>query len=173
MALDKILGTPKAITLPEIDQVVADFVRGAKLAKTAGFAGAQLHGAHGFLLSQFLSPWTNRRHDDYGGTPEKRMTFLKRLVKEIREVCPPPFCLSVKLNSGDYMAEGGLSTDEALEQVRWLLECGMVDFVEISGGNAEQSTSKLHSELKRLHEVGYVTDTEQILLTRRRYRKRR
>jgi 2,4-dienoyl-CoA reductase-like NADH-dependent reductase (Old Yellow Enzyme family) len=61
-------------------------------------------------------------------------------------VCPPPFCLSVKLNSGDYMAEGGLTTDEALEQVRWLLEWGMVDFVEISGGIGEQSTSKLHSE---------------------------
>jgi len=149
MALDKILGTPKAITLPEIDQVVADFVRGAKVAKAAGFAGTQLHGAHGFLLSQFLSPRTNRREDEYGGTPEKRMTFLKRLVKEIREACPPPFCLSVKLNSGDYMAEGGLSMDEALEQVRWLLECGMVDFVEISGGSAEQSTSKLHSKLNR------------------------
>jgi len=77
MALEKILGTPKAITLLELDQVVADFVRGAKVAGAAGFAGAQLHGAHGFLLSQFLSPWTNRRDDDYGGTPEKRMTFLK------------------------------------------------------------------------------------------------
>lgn len=136
IALDKILGRPKAITLTEIDQVVADFVRGAQVAKAAGF-----------LLSQFLSPWTNRREDDYGAAPEKRVAFLKRLVGEIREVCPSPFCLSVKLNSGDYMAEGGLSTDEAPEQVRWLLECGMVDFVEISGGNAEQSTSKRHSTL--------------------------
>jgi 2,4-dienoyl-CoA reductase-like NADH-dependent reductase (Old Yellow Enzyme family) len=65
-------------------------------------------------------------------------------------VCPPPFCLSVKSNSGDYMAEGGLTTDEALEQVRWLLECGIVDFVEISSGIAEQSTSKLHSESERI-----------------------
>lgn len=149
LALDKILGTPKAMAIEEIDRAVADWVRGAKVAQAAGFAGVQLHGAHGFLLSQFLSPHTNRRTDEYGGSPEKRLNFLHRLVAEIRAVCPPPFCLSVKLNSGDYMAEGGLSTDEALEQVRWLLECGMVDFVEISGGNAEQRTSKLHNSFDK------------------------
>jgi len=65
-------------------------------------------------------------------------------------VCPPPFCLRVKLNSGDYMAEGELTIDDALEQVRRLLECGMVDFVEILGGIAEQSTSKLHSKSERI-----------------------
>lgn len=145
IALDKLLGTPKAMTLQDIDDVVADWVRGAKVAKEAGFKGCQLHGAHGFLLSQFLSPHTNRRTDEYGGSPENRLRLLKRLIREIRDVCPPPYCLSVKLNSGDYMAEGGLTQDEALEQVRWLVECGMVDFVEISGGNAEQTSSKLHN----------------------------
>ena len=133
------------MTLEDIDAAVADWVRGARVAKEGGFSGCQLHGAHGFLLSQFLSPHTNRRTDEYGGSPEKRLNLLKRLVREIREVCPPPYCLSVKLNSADYMAEGGLSQDEGLGQVRWLVECGMVDFVEISGGNAENSTSKLHS----------------------------
>lgn len=103
-------------------------------------------GAHGFLVSQFLSPRTNRRTDEYGGTPEKRLKFLQRLVKEIRAECPPPFCLGVKLNSADYMDAGqGLEVEEGLEQVRWLRECGMVDFVEISGGNAEQKTSGLHN----------------------------
>ncbi|MCJ1395777.1 hypothetical protein MMC18_008663 [Xylographa bjoerkii] len=145
MALEKVLGTPRACTLEDIDEVVAGWVHGARVAKEAGFAGCQLHGAHGFLLSQFLSPYTNQRTDDYGGSPEKRLTLLKRLVREIREVCPPPFCLSVKLNSADYMANGGLSQEEGLEQVRWLVECGMVDFVEISGGNAEQTSSKLHN----------------------------
>ena len=124
------------------------------MAKEAGFAGCQLHGAHGFLLSQFLSPYTNRRTDEYGGSPEKRLTLLKRLVREIRQVCPPPYCLSVKLNSADYMAEGGLTTDEGLEQVRWLSECGMVDLIEISGGNAENSTSKLHSSPPITQDVG-------------------
>lgn len=73
------------------------------------------------------------------------MKLLQRLVVEVREKCSRPYCLSVKLNSGDYMEQGGLGQDEALEQVRWLLDCGMVDFVEISGGNAEQKSSGLHS----------------------------
>ena len=140
------MGTPREATLDDIDAVVAAWVHGARLAKEAGFAGCQLHGAHGFLLSQFLSPRTNRRTDDYGGSPEKRLALLKRLVREIRDVCPRPYCLSVKLNSADYMATGmGLSMDEGLGQVKWLVECGEVDLIEISGGNAENKTSKLHS----------------------------
>ncbi|USW51770.1 Putative NADH:flavin oxidoreductase/NADH oxidase, aldolase-type TIM barrel [Septoria linicola] len=149
LALRKVLGTPRAMSLEEIDDAVENFVRGAVVARDAGFAGCQLHGAHGFLLSQFLSPHTNRRTDEYGGTPEKRMTLLKRLVREVRARCPPPYCLAVKLNSGDYMGEIGLQQDEALEQVRWLVNCGMVDFVEISGGNAEQKTSGLHNSFKK------------------------
>lgn len=72
---------------------------------------------------------------------------MKRLVKEIREILSPEKCLSVELHSGDYMdpQHGGLTQDEALEQVRCLIECGMVDFMEISGGNAEQKTSKLQN----------------------------
>jgi len=147
IALDKLLGAPKAMSLEEIDEAVENFKRAAKVTKEAGFAGIQLHGAHGFLISQFLSPHTNRRTDEYGGSPEKRLKFLKRLVMEIRELCPAPFALGVKLSSGDYMAEGGLQQDEALEQVRWLLTCDMVDFVEISGGNAEGTTSKLHNSI--------------------------
>lgn len=139
------LGTPKEMTIPEIDDVVAKWVHGAIVAREAGFAGAQLHGAHGFLLSQFLSPRTNQRTDEYGGSPEKRMKLLQRLVTEVRKACPPPFCLSVKLNSADYMKEGGLGQDEALEQVRWLVDSGCIDFVELSGGNAEAVSSKLHS----------------------------
>ena len=145
LALQKSLGTPKEMTITDIDEAVAAWVHGAVVAREAGFAGCQLHGAHGFLLSQFLSPHTNRRTDDYGGSPEKRMRLLQRLVTEIRAVCPQPYCLSVKLNSADYMAQGGLGQDEALEQVRWLVDSGMVDFVEISGGNAEQKTSGLHT----------------------------
>ena len=144
--------------MDDIDAAVAAWVRGAQLAKEAGFVGCQLHGAHGFLLSQFLSPRTNRRTDDYGGSPEKRLALLKRLVQEIRDVCPRPYCLAVKLNSADYMTTGmGLSMHEGLEQVRWLVECGEVDFVEISGGNAENKTSKLHS----MH--SHAESSEQLL----------
>ena len=145
LALDKLLGTPKAMTIEEIDEVVEMFLNGARVSRDAGFAGVQIHGAHGFLVSEFLSPHTNRRNDEYGGDPEKRMTFLKRLVVEMREIMGPGRISSVKLNSGDYMEEGGLTQDEAFHQVRWLTECGMLDFVEISGGNAEQKSSKLHN----------------------------
>lgn len=130
----------------EIDEVVAAWIHGAVVVREAGFAGCQLHGAHGFLLSQFLSPHTNRRTDDYGGSAEKRMKLLQRLVTEIRAKCPPPYCLSVKLNSADYMEQGGLGQEEALGQVRWLVDSGLVDFIEISGGNAEAKSSGLQSK---------------------------
>lgn len=164
MAVQSLLGTPKAMELHEIDRAVADWKRGAHVAEVAGFKGIQLHGAHGFLLSQFLSPHTNRRMDDYGGTPEGRMKLLKRLVTEIRDDNPAPFCLSVKLNSGDYMEQGGLSQDEALEQVRWLVTCGMVDFVEISGGNAEQRSSGLHNSfgVKSLSKAPKIKESTRI-----------
>jgi len=141
-----VLGTPKAMTIDDIEEVVDLFKHAARIVHRAGFDGLQIHGAHGFLVSQFLSPHTNRRTDDYGGSPENRMRLLRRLVEEIRAEHPAPFCLSVKLNSADYMEAGvGLQTDEGLSQVKWLIECGMVDFVEISGGNAEQKTCGLRT----------------------------
>lgn len=94
--MEKLLGIPQAMTLDQIDRVVEDWKRGALVSKLAGFAGVQLHAAHGFLLSQFLSPYTNRRTDEYGGSPAARLKLLQRLVTEIRDLCPPPFCLSVK-----------------------------------------------------------------------------
>ena len=147
-ALDAVHGTPQEATVEDIDFVVTFFLHDAQVTKGAGFAGCQLHGVHGFLLSQFLSSHTNRRIDDYGGNPEKQVTLLERLIKEIRAVCPRPYCLFVKLNLADYIATGsGLSTDQGLEQVRWLMQCYEVDMVEVSGGIAENKTSKLHSTL--------------------------
>jgi len=141
---------PKAMTLDDIEEIVELFKHAARVVRKAGFDGLQLHGAHGFLLSQFLSPHTNRRTDDYGGSPENRMRLLRRLVTEIRAEHPVPFCLSVKLNSADYMDQGqGLQAEEGLGQVKWLIECGMVDFVEISGGNAEQKSSGLHNSFTK------------------------
>ncbi|KAL8280781.1 hypothetical protein RQP46_006785 [Phenoliferia psychrophenolica] len=141
-AVQTLLGTPREMTLEDIDAVLHDFVHAAKVSQAAGFAGIQLHAAHGFLVSQFLSPNTNRRSDAYGGTPAKRLKLMQRLLEEIREACPLPFCVSVKLNSGDYMEKGGLTQEEALTQVEYLLTCGLVDMVELSGGSAESSPGK-------------------------------
>jgi 2,4-dienoyl-CoA reductase-like NADH-dependent reductase (Old Yellow Enzyme family) len=161
-------GPPKEMTVEEIDEIVGKFVVAAKVVKLAGtlfcfspvslwvtynkfeplagFKAVAIHAAHGFLVSQFLSPYTNRRTDDYGGTPEKRLKFLQRIVIEVREAVGPDFCVGVKLNSGDYMKnDAGLMPDEAIEQVRWLLTCGLLDMCELSGGNAEgsQGSSRL------------------------------
>lgn len=94
------------------------------------------------------------------------MKLLQRLVQEIREKCPPPFCLSVKMNSADYMAQGGLGQDEALKQVIWLAGSGLVDFVEISGGNAEATHSGLQSKSSTKRDVMYILTSCQTLLTR-------
>ncbi|KAH7360331.1 hypothetical protein BKA65DRAFT_390995 [Rhexocercosporidium sp. MPI-PUGE-AT-0058] len=158
LAIKCLLGTPKAMTILEIDQAVEDWKHGARVARAAGFKGIQLHGAHGFLLSQFLSPHTNRRTDEYGGSPEGRMKLVKRLVVEIREANPAPFCMSVKLNSGDYMEEGSLTQDEALDQVRWLTTCDMVDFVEISSENAGSI-----KESTRIREAYYTEFAEHVV----------
>lgn len=140
-----ILPDPKAMTLADIDELVAQFTHAARVAARAGFDGVQIHGAHGFLISQFLSSHTNRRDDAYGGDPARRLALLQRIVRTLRANHPRPFCLSVKLNSADYMAQGGLQQEEGLAQVAWLLDSGALDFIEISGGNAEQATSGLHN----------------------------
>lgn len=174
-ALDKVLGVPKSMTVEEIDQVVGMFKQGARVAVEAGFKGVQIHGAHGFLVSQFLSPHTNRRTDDYGGTPYKRMALMRRLVTELRELVPKPLCLAVKLNSADYMGAGrGLQMEEGLDQIKWLVECGMVDFVEISGGNAENVSSGLHRKMRSngVHDDDCLPRCKNPSATRRSTRRR-
>lgn len=163
LALNKLLGTPKEMTLEGIDDVVDVFKHAAKVSVAAGFDGVQIHGAHGFLVSEFLSPHTNRRTDEYVDDPWRRLKFLRRLVEELRAVCPRPLCLSVKLNSADYMADGGLQQDEGLEHVKWLVECGMVDTVEISTGNAENATSKPERKAStRIQEAFFTDFAEQV-----------
>ncbi|KAK4701676.1 xeroderma pigmentosum group C-complementing protein, partial [Phenoliferia sp. Uapishka_3] len=133
-AFGKILWqTPVAMTEEDIDQVVDEFVKGARTAKETGFDGIQLHASHGYLLAQFLSPNVNLREDSYGGSPRARMKLLLRIITEIRKELPikSGFCVGIKLNSSDYIEE------DALDNVRWLAEHGGVDFIEISGGTYE------------------------------------
>ncbi|GAA5907114.1 hypothetical protein JCM5296_003460 [Sporobolomyces johnsonii] len=131
-------GMPKEMSEGDIDDVVASFVRGAKLAKESGWDGVQLHASHGYLLAQFMSPKVNRRTDLYGGTARKRLNLLFRIVDAIRAEFPQEsgFCLGIKLNSSDYV-KGGLTEQDALDNVKWIAEHGGVDFIEISGGSYE------------------------------------
>ncbi|KAK4049098.1 mitogen activated protein kinase [Microbotryomycetes sp. JL221] len=137
--LGKIMfGTPKSLTVEEIQDVVHRFVQGAKVAKQTGFDGVQLHCAHGYLLAQFLSPTINLRTDEYGGAPKKRMRIVLDIVSAIRKELPVSsgFCLGIKLNSSDYV-KGGLTEEDALDNIKWLCEHGGLDFIEVSGGTYE------------------------------------
>ena len=129
-------GEPVALTAEEIESIVERFVNCAVTCKEAGFTGVQFHSAHGYLLSQFLSPLTNQREDEWGGTLENRARALIAIVTKTREVLGADFPISVKLNSADFQ-KGGFDFDDSLTVAKWLADSG-VDLLEISGGTYEQ-----------------------------------
>ncbi|PCK30363.1 NADH:flavin oxidoreductase/NADH oxidase family protein [Pseudoalteromonas piscicida] len=124
-------------TMPEtmIEMVIQRFVHSAYLAEQAGFDGVEVHAAHGYLLSQFLSPITNKRQDKWGGELANRARLLLEIVKQIRAKVSPKFAVAVKLNSADFQ-RGGFSNEEAKQVVIWLNDM-QVDLVELSGGSYE------------------------------------
>ncbi|WP_207886212.1 NADH:flavin oxidoreductase/NADH oxidase family protein [Pseudomonas sp. 30_B] len=126
---------PRAMTAGDIAEVKARFVRTAVLAERFGFDGVQIHAAHGYLISQFLSPITNKRTDQWGGSIENRARLLVDVVKEVRAVVKPRFAVAVKINSADFQ-RGGFSTDDAKRVIELLNPLG-VDLIELSGGSYE------------------------------------
>ncbi|GAA5315899.1 MAG: NADH:flavin oxidoreductase/NADH oxidase family protein [Candidatus Pelagadaptatus aseana] len=128
-------GQPRAMNEEEIMDVRQRFVITAKRAEAAGFDGVQVHAAHGYLLAQFLSPLTNQRQDQWGGSLANRASLLLDIVRDIRSQCGADFCVSVKLNSADFQ-RGGFEVEDARQVVAWLAEAG-VDLVELSGGSYE------------------------------------
>ena len=139
------IGTPKgpsAIDIPglqceamsreEIAAVPGEFAATAKLARDLGFGGVQVHAAHGFLLSQFLSPLFNRREDAYGGSGENRMRLLLEVIGAVRDAVGPDFPVALKLNATDQI-EGGFGNEDALEVVA-ALDGTSIDLIDISGG---------------------------------------
>ena len=133
--LSKRFAIPQEMTDAVIAEVIARFVRTAQLAEQAGLSGVQIHAAHGYLLSQFLSPLTNQRTDQWGGSLENRARLLLEIVKAVRMVVAPTFVVAVKLNSADFQ-RGGFSVDDAKRVVQ-LLNHADVDVVELSGGSYE------------------------------------
>ncbi|MBU6252386.1 MAG: NADH:flavin oxidoreductase/NADH oxidase family protein [Alphaproteobacteria bacterium] len=129
-------GTPVPLTEDEIKDLIARFAIAAKAAKEAGFTGVQIHAAHGYLISQFLSPRSNQRTDQWGGSLENRARFLMESVRAVRAAVGKDFPVSVKLNSADFQ-RGGFAFDESLQVARWL-EAEGLDLLEISGGSYEQ-----------------------------------
>ncbi|CAM2160108.1 NADH:flavin oxidoreductase/NADH oxidase family protein [Paraburkholderia tropica] len=134
-SMSKHFATPHAMTQAVIEDVIERFARTAQLAERAGFTGVEIHAAHGYLLSQFLSPLSNRRTDRWGGSLANRARLLLDIVKAVRAVVSPQFAVAVKLNSADFQ-RGGFSADDARGVVQWLNELD-VDLVELSGGSYE------------------------------------
>jgi 2,4-dienoyl-CoA reductase-like NADH-dependent reductase (Old Yellow Enzyme family) len=126
---------PRAMTEADIAEVVTRFADTARAAEESGFTGVQIHAAHGYLISQFLSPLANRRTDAWGGSLANRARLLLDVVKAVRARVSPGFCVAVKLNSADFQ-RGGFSEDDARQVLLWLNELP-VDLVELSGGSYE------------------------------------
>ncbi len=156
-AMAKAFAVPRELTQPEIEDLIARFGRSAGLAKEAGFTGVQIHGAHGYLVSQFLSPHHNRREDRWGGSLENRARFGLAVYDAVREAVGPDFPVSIKLNSADFQ-RGGLSEEDSVEVMR-MLEGRGIDLVEVSGGTYEAPAMTGHRQRASTRErEGYFQD---------------
>jgi len=133
--LSKLFVQPQALDERQIEQIIRRYVTTADLAERAGFTGVQIHAAHGYLFSQFLSPLSNCRSDGWGGSLENRARILLRTVEAVRAQVAPQFCVAVKLNSADFQ-RGGFEVGDAEAVVKMLAERA-VDLVELSGGSYE------------------------------------
>ncbi|VDM68301.1 unnamed protein product, partial [Strongylus vulgaris] len=156
-------GKPIPLALDQIKTEVVDrFVYGAKVAYETGFDGIQLHAAHGYLLSQFLSPTTNKRTDRYGGLLENRVRIIVEIFKAIRKEIPAAtgFIVGIKINSVEFQDEG-LTTEDAKKACAILEDCGF-DFVELSGGTMEKIAFHHVRESTRRREAFFLDFAEQI-----------
>jgi 2,4-dienoyl-CoA reductase-like NADH-dependent reductase (Old Yellow Enzyme family) len=124
--------TPRALLEDEIWDIVRRFANTARIARLAGFDGVQLHGAHGYLISQFLSPLANRRDDAWGGDAQRRMRFVLEVLRATRAAVGDAFPIGIKLNSSDFL-RGGFDEAESMAVVDALQKAG-IDMVEVSGG---------------------------------------
>ncbi|MFF1264182.1 NADH:flavin oxidoreductase/NADH oxidase family protein, partial [Streptomyces sp. NPDC058321] len=128
-------GRPTAMTQKQINDTVARYAVTARRAEEAGFDGVEVHAAHGYLLSQFLSPLVNKRTDQWGGSLENRARMLLDIVRAVRAAVSPSFAVAVKLNSADFQ-RGGFDAADARQVIEMLEPLG-VDLVELSGGSYE------------------------------------
>jgi 2,4-dienoyl-CoA reductase-like NADH-dependent reductase (Old Yellow Enzyme family) len=134
VAVEQFPEVPAAMNQNDIDQVVDAFGSGAGRAKEYGFDGVQLHGAHGYLINQFLSPLTNRRTDKYGGKIENRCRFLLEVYRAVRRAVGNNYPVMIKLNGADNL-QGGLESGDAVLAAKMLAAEG-IDAIEVSGGTS-------------------------------------
>ena len=158
----KRLAEPVAMTREQVAQTVARFATTAARAEEAGFDGVEIHAAHGYLLSQFLSPLSNQRTDEWGGSLEGRARLLLDTVRAVRSAVAPTFAVAVKLNSADFQ-RGGFDADDAAAVIALLAPLG-VDLVELSGGSYEAPamTGQAADDRTRAREAYFLTLAEEL-----------
>jgi 2,4-dienoyl-CoA reductase-like NADH-dependent reductase (Old Yellow Enzyme family) len=144
---------PRELAPGEIEALVGDFVQAARRAGEAGFDGVQLHAAHGYLLSSFLSPHTNRRTDRWGGPIENRARILVEILTGIRTLLGRGFTVIVKLNTTDFL-DGGLTVEDSV-RAGAILESARIDGIEASGGMAEAGRGSIWAGLRKEEDEGY------------------
>ena len=148
---------PAALSKDEISDIVAAFGAGARRAKAWGFNAVQLHGAHGFLINQFLSPLTNRRTDEYGGSIENRSRFLLEVYRKVRQTVGKNYPVLIKLNAADNI-DGGLEIDDAIYAAKELALAG-IDAIEVStgtpaSGDKSAAREKINKPEKEAYNLG-------------------
>ena len=152
-----IFKVPRKLTDTEIKEIIERFGNSALILKKAGFTGVQIHGAHGYLVSQFLSPLVNQRTDAWGGSAEKRMKFVLEVYKNIRKKVGKEFPIGIKINSADFQ-RGGFTEEESIGVIKKLDEIG-IDLIEVSGGTYEQpSMTGYQSKKSTLEREAYFME---------------
>ncbi|MEM4581837.1 MAG: FAD-dependent oxidoreductase, partial [Candidatus Korarchaeum sp.] len=132
----KLMGVmPRELTIGEIEQIEDDFAEAARRAKQAGFDGVEIHGAHGYLVCQFLSPYTNKRTDKYGGSLENRAQFAVEIIQKIRAKVGRDFIVGCRISADEYIP-GGLKIEETTKIAKILEQAGL-DYIHVSGGMYE------------------------------------
>ena len=154
--MDGFINPPRALTETEINTLIEQFATTAKIAEKAGFSGVQIHAAHGYLISQFLSPHHNRREDKWGGSLENRMRFLVEIYHAIRAAVQPEFLVGLKLNSADFQ-KGGFTEQDSLETIQALADTG-IDLIEISGGTYESGVAKAPQKASTIAREAFFID---------------
>jgi 2,4-dienoyl-CoA reductase-like NADH-dependent reductase (Old Yellow Enzyme family) len=164
--LNNMFNAPRALDEKEIFEIIERFGHAAKTVKDCGFDGVQIHGAHGYLVSQFLSSKHNQRNDQWGGDIDGRMKFVIEVYKKIRENVGSEFPIGIKINSADF-GRGGFSHHEAVEVARKLSELG-IDLIEISGGSYEAPVMtgakiKGSTQKREAYFLEYAADIKKVI----------
>lgn len=151
---------PREMTDGEIWQMIDAFADAARRARISGFDGVQIHGAHGYLVSEFLSPHTNRREDYWGGDEERRFHFVEELYRAIRSEVGDDYQILIKMNADDCL-EGGLRPDEAVRIAKRLDALG-IDAIEVSGGMYEAGKKTARTNILRIEDEAYFRDSARL-----------